>query len=332
MKTPNLPNSSPRRIIIFAVSGAALIILAGSVFALNQAGIGLAAFASAVGETVSRLAGANLTVKIDRTTLPADGKTTTIIHVTTTNPDLPVTAELIGSGQIHHTGTNNEESQFTYTTGTLPGVVTIDIRSGSLTETVQLTLMEAVAPATPVLVAPTDKTSTSNPIPEVSGTGPANTKILITDNGTTNTTTRTDDKGNFRVTLEKPLYGGQHTLAAIATSDLGVNSMVSNLTTITILVEPVKLDSNHIRVSPNRPIAGESFGLFVPASLNTAKITAEIQGRSYTLTDLHQTSVFTGTLAAPDSAGSYSINLTLFDLAGTATRFDRALNILVTSH
>lgn len=331
MKSSKFPSSSPRRIIIFAVSGAALIIIAGSVFALNQAGIGLAAFAGIVSETVSRLAGANLIVKVDRTTLPADGSASTIIHVTTTNQDLPVTAQVIGGGRITNTSTTASETQFTYTAGTVTGLATIEIHSGSLTETVEINLAEAVTPTAPILTSPTDRATTTNPIPEVSGTGPANTKILITTNGTENTTTQTDGSGNFKVVLAKPLYGGQHTIAAIAISDIGVQSPVSNLITITIETEAVKLDTNHIRVSPNHPVANGSFGLFIPVSLNTSRVTAELQGRTFELTDLHKTSVFTGTLASPEQAGTYSIDLTLFDLAGTATHFDRAYSILVVS-
>lgn len=309
-----------------------LLILAGSIVALNQIGIGPAVFAGYVSETVSRLAGANLIVKIDRTILPADGQTTTTIQASATNPDLPITAEIISGGGTLVAVTNAPGStNFTYTTATQPGPVAIEIRSGSLTEPVNLTLREALVPATPVLVAPADKSTTNNPVPEILGTGPANTKILITDNGSINTTTRTDDKGNFKINIEKSLYGGQHTIAAIACSDLGVNSIVSNLATITVQTDPVKLDTVHIRLSPTRPIAGDSFGLFVPVSLNTARVIADFQGRSFELSDLHKTSVFTGTLPAPDQAGAYTINLTLLDIAGTATRFDKAVGILVVS-
>jgi len=332
MKTPPLPSRSPRRIIILALSGAVLLILAGSLIALDQIGIGPAVFASYVSETVSRLAGANLVVKVDRTVLPADGKTTTTIHATNTNQTLPITARLItGSGSLNPDSNQPGNATFTYTTPAQPGIVEIEVSSGSLTETIILTLKEALSPTTPVLVAPADKSTSTNPKLEVSGTGPANTKILLTDNGTLNTTTKTDANGNFRVLLEKPLYAGQHTLAAIAQTDLGVNSTVSNLTTVTIVTEPVKLDSSHIRLSPSRPVAGDSFGLFIPVSLNTARVTAEFQGRTFELTDLHQTSVFTGTLPAPEQAGAYSINLTLFDLANTATKFDQAVNVLVVS-
>lgn len=329
MKSPKIPQRSPKRIIIFATLGAVLVILAGTIFVLGQAGIGPIAFAGIISETVSRLAGANLTVTTDQNVLPADGKATTAIHVESTNPELPVTATIVsGGGSITVAeGVGN----FTYTAGTLTGNVELNFSSGSLNQSLTLTLEEAIVPATPILVSPADKSSTNNHKPEVSGTGPANTKILITDNGNTNTTTKTDDKGSFRTTLEKPLYGGQHTLAAIAVSPLGVASVVSNLATITVKAEPVKVDTNHIRLTPAKPVVSNSFGLFVPASLNTERVVAELEGQSYELFDLHKTSVFTGTLPAPDTAGSFTINLTLYDLGGTATKFDKAISFISVS-
>lgn len=332
MKMPPAPKASPRRIIIFATGGAVLLILVGSLIAFNQAGFTFAAFAGFINETVSRLAGSDLIVKVDQTVLPADGKSSTLIHATNTNPDMLITAELVsGGGSLKTSATNPGSTTFTYTTGESTGEVSIIINSGSLTQTVKLSLKEAVIPATPVLVAPNDGSTTNNPYPEVSGTGPANTKILITDNGNTNSTTRTDDKGNFRATLEKPLYGGKHTLAAIAQSDLGVLSIVSNLATITVQAEAIKLDFSHIRTSPAKVIAGDTFGLFVPASLNTSRIVVELQGKTFELQDLHKTSIFTGTLPAPDQAGVTIVNLVAYDLAGSPTRFDKAASILVVS-
>ncbi len=332
MKKPTTFKSSPRRIIVLATGGAVLLILIGSLVAFNQAGFTFAAFASYINEAVSRLAGADLIVKIDQTILPADGKTSTSIHATNTNLDMPITAELVsGGGSIKTSATSPGSATFTYTTGESIGEVSIVITSGSLTQSLELSLKEAVTPATPTLVAPTDGSTTNNPYPEVSGTGPVNTKILITDNGNINSTNQTDDKGSFRFTLEKPLYGGKHTLAALAQSELGVLSVVSNLSTITITAEPVKLDLTHTKTSPTRVVAGDSFGLFVPASLNTSRVTAELQGKTFELQDLHKTSIFTGTLPAPEQAGIVTINLVAYDLAGTATKFDKALSVLVIS-
>ncbi len=332
MKTLPVRPPSPRRTIVLATGGTILLILVGSLVAFNQAGFTFVAFASYVNETVSRLAGSNLIVKVDQTVLPADGKTSTTIHATNTNPDIPITAELVsGGGSIKTSTISSGNATFTYTTGKSIGEVSIIIISGSLTQTLNLSLKEALIPATPTLVAPSDGSTTNNPYPEVSGTGPANTKILITDNGNTNSTTRTDSKGNFRFVLEKPLYGGKHTLAAIAQSDLGVISIVSNLCTITVKVEPVKLDFSHIKTSPTRVVAGNSFGLFVPASLNTSRMTAELQGKTFEMQDFHKTSIFTGTLPAPEQAGVVTINLVAYDLAGSPTKFDKALSILVVS-
>lgn len=331
MKAPRTPNS-PRRFIILAVSGAALLILGGSLIALDQIGIGPRVLAQYINEGISRLAGADLIVKADQTLLPADGQTHTVIQASSTNLNLPITAQLLsGSGTIATTASSPGAATFTYAAGTITGEAIVLIKSGSLTQEVKFTLAEAVTPATPVITAPPDGSTTSDPKPEIAGTGPASTKILITDNGTSNTATQTDDKGNFRIQLEHPLYSGKHTLAAVAQNYLGVVSATSNLVTITVKAEPVQLDLAHLRTSPSKIAAGASFGLFVPASLNTARVTAELQGKIFELQDLHHTSIFSGTLPAPDQPGSFTLNFITYDAAGNATRFDRAANLTIIS-
>lgn len=332
MKTPPATSPAPRRILSLAIGGATLVIVIGSLIALNQSGVSPAVFASMINEAVSRLAGANLIVQADRTVLPADGQTTTAIHAETANSNLTVTATIIsGSGAIATAATTPGSAVFTYTTGITVGQVVIEVTAGSLTQTVELELREAVIPATPILIAPSDDSTTNNPKPEVAGTGPLNTKILITDNGNTNTIGTTDDQGNFRFTLDQPLYAGRHTLAAIAKTELGVLSQVSNLVTLTVQAEPLRIDIAHIRTSPTRPVAGDSFGLFVPASLNTAKVTVELQGQTFELYDLHSTSVFSGTLPSPQQPGVITVNLIAYDAAGNATRFDNTISIVVSS-
>ncbi|MFA5010005.1 MAG: hypothetical protein WC553_02090 [Patescibacteria group bacterium] len=329
MKSPRTLYRTPGRIIVFATIGAVLLILIGTGIALNQAGFTLAAFAGYVSETVSRLAGANLIVKVDRTTLPADGKATTTIYVTA-NHEFPITAKVTsGGGEV--VAAANSSTDFVYTTSTTVGTVVINITSGSLSEDLELTLVDPIVPANPTIIAPNDGSTTNNPKPEIVGTGPINTKILITTNGSLNTTLQTDDKGNFRGSLDKPLYSGKHTLSTVAQTELGVISQVSNLVTITVETDPVKLDTTHIRTTPTKILASDSFGLFVPVSLNTSRVVAELQGQSFELQNLHKTSIFTGTLPAPDQSGLYTGNLILYDLANSGTRFDRSFTIVVIS-
>ncbi|AKM84520.1 TPA: hypothetical protein DHW58_00745 [Patescibacteria group bacterium] len=326
------PRFQPSPILYSAIALAVVIVIVGSIVAVAQSGISGRQVFSQINQTLTRVLGWNLVVKVDRDTLPADGQSQAVITVTPTRSRQTVTASLIqGDGNIARTPSADQPYIFTYTAGTTTGKTLILIKSGSIEQTVTITLAEATIPATPVLTSPPDGVAIDTPKPEVVGTGLPNIKIIITNNGTVNTTTHTDANGQFRVHLDEPLYNGQHTLSAVAVSDLGISSPVSNLVTITVQTAPVKLDTANIRLVPSRPIAGESFGLFVPSSLNTAKVVAELEGRSFELFDHNDSSIFTGTLPAPEQPGTYSISLTATDLAGNTSRFDRLIRLTVVS-
>ena len=328
-KSPHLRFGS---ILYLAIGLAVLIIIGGSIWALNQSGInGHQAFYQ-IGQFTTRLFGFNLIVKLDKPVLPADSQSQAVITATLVHLRQTVTASIIqGDGQIQRTPTTEEPYQFTYTAGATPGEVTILVNAGALEQTVKITLAVATIPASPVLISPPDGSTIDVPKPEVSGTGLPNTKIIITDNGLINTTTTTDANGQFRTRVTEPLYNGQHTLSATAVSDLGINSPVSNLVSVVVKTEPVQLDTTNIRISPSRVIAGNSFGLFVPSSLNTSKVTAELEGRTHELFDHNQSSIFTGTLLAPNQPGAYSISLVLTDQAGNASRFNQIVQLTVVS-
>nr|AQS30629.1 hypothetical protein [uncultured bacterium]AQS31151.1 hypothetical protein [uncultured bacterium] len=332
MSTAKPPRPQFGFLLYSAIGLAVIIIIGGSIWGLNQSGVNGRQMFYRISQFTTRLFGFNLLVKVDRTTLPADGQSQTTITATLIHLRQTVTASIIqGDGQIQRTPTTENPYQFTYTAGTNPGEVIILVKAGALEQTVKITLAVATIPATPIIISPPDGSAIDTPKPELSGTGLPNTKIIITDNGAVNTTTTTDTNGQFRVHLTEPLYNGQHTLSATAVSDLGINSPISNLVTVTVKTEPVKLDTSNIRISPNRAVAGSSFGLFVPASLNTTKVIAEFEGKTYELFDHNQSSIFTGTLLAPNQPGAYSISLVLTDQAGNTSRFDQIVRLTVIS-
>lgn len=325
-------NAKPRRVLLIISGVLGIIIIAGSILAAQQAGFSIAGLSHALGQIISHIGGANLVVTSSATKLPADGQSQMTIEAKLVNTRTRVTAQIIsGDGQIAQGDTQDDTTVFVYTAGQQTGQTTILIKAGALEEDVVVELVEPIQPGIPVITNPPDGSETNDPYPLVSGTGPAQNKITITNNGSVNTTTTADDQGHFQVKLERPLYNGKHTLAATATNDLGITSSPSHLITITVTTEPITLDIDHIRVVPDVITAGGSFAVFVPTSLNTNKVLVEIAGGTYELFDYNKSSVFMNTLPAPDQPGAYVGNIILIDIAGNSTRFEKLLRLSVTS-
>ncbi len=326
------PPPGPRRVLATLGAVLAVVIISGSIIAAQQAGFSFASLSRDLGRVIGRIGGANLVVTTGSVKLPADGKSQTTITAKLINSQIRVTASIVsGDGQIARSESADGKTEFTYTAGRQIGKTSILVKAGSLEETVIIELAEAVKPATPQITDPPDGSEVKDPYPTISGTGPADTKILITNNGNSNTTTSTNDQGQFKVKLERSLYNGQHTLTAVAVSDLGVASNPSELVTITVTTNPITLDTANIRIVPQTILAGESFAVFVPTSLNTTKVLVEIIGQTYELFDYNKSSVFTNTLPAPDQPGVYVGNIVLVDAANNSSRFEKIIRISVTS-
>ncbi len=329
-----LTNARPHhKILIISITIALLIILGGSVLAFSSTGFSLAALAKDIGSNLGLTTNAAFSIKVDRTTLPANGTTQTSIVVTDhRSSPKPIDANIVtGGGQIIKATEQDTRTEFLYTSGTVIGSVEITIGDTNRHQSVFIELVEASVPATPQITSPAEGTTTPQLRPEVSGTAPANTKVVITNNGSANTITRSDNQGNFKVRLERPLGSGQQSLSAVAVSDLEINSQPSNIVTIHIQPEALKIDTANLRLSPNRIIADTSFGVFIPVSLNTEKVLVEFEGTTYELNNPHGSSVFSRTLPAPVNPGSYTASVILVDAADQATRFDNLIRVNVVS-
>jgi hypothetical protein len=327
------PFNQPKQTLYFVLGALLVIIIAGAMVGMNQAGFSFAETLNGFGQSLSRIGGANLVVTIQDPVLPADGKSQTTIYTEAIGSNAPTTASILqGTGTIQKIASEQTDTtDFLYTAGPQLGMVEILIENGSLEHRAKIQLVEAVAPTAPQITSPSDGFEVTESFPTIAGTGTPNTKILITNNGSQNTITTTDDAGNFSIKLTKPLYNGQHTLAATAINELKLNSPLSNLITITVTTTPAKLDTNNIRISPNPAIAGQVFGAFVPASLNAKKIIAEFNNQTFELFDHNKSSIFTGSLLAPLESGVYFGNIVLTDEAGNITRFEQVIRVPVQS-
>lgn len=116
------------------------------------------------------------------------------------------------------------------------------------TTTVQSNICDS-KPTAPVIVAPTNNTTTSQAQILVSGTAGANTSIVIDDNGQQVVSVTSDSSGAFGATT--PLTDGQNQIVATA-SDLCGNSAYSNPITV-IYTPPLTLPT-----PPSQPIGTTS--------------------------------------------------------------------------
>lgn len=325
------PFNQPKQTLYVILGALLVVVIAGSIVGLNQAGFSFAETLGNWGQSISRIGGADLVVTTDDTVLPADGKSQTTIYAEAVGSRAEITASILqGTGTISRVATDSQtKTNFLYTAGPQLGQVEILVQSGGLKQTVIIQLAEAITPSAPAITSPTDGATLSESYPTVSGTSAPDTKVIITNNGSQNTMTQTDASGNFSVKLTQPLYNGQHTLAAIALSPLKVQSPLSNLVTVTVKTTPATLDVRNLRISPNPAIANEVFGVFVPASLNAAKMIVEFNQQIFELFDHNQSTIFTGSLPAPLESGVYFGNIVVTDEAGNVTRFEQVLRVPV---
>ncbi|WP_157535751.1 Ig-like domain-containing protein [Microbacterium sp. Root166] len=104
----------------------------------------------------------------------------------------------------------------------------------SLTSPPRNFVVDAVAPAPPVIVTPVNGSVTSDSTPNVTGTAEANSTVTVSIDGTVAGTTLTDGAGNWTFTPPSPLTDGPHTAVATATDAVGNVSGPSNTVNFTV--------------------------------------------------------------------------------------------------
>jgi len=103
----------------------------------------------------------------------------------------------------------------------------------AVSNTVNLTI-DTVAPAAPVITAPTNGTITNNNKPTIKGTGEAGATVTVYDNGTSIGTALAQSDGTWSLALTTALSDGTHPITAKQQDAAGNVSAVSNTVNITI--------------------------------------------------------------------------------------------------
>lgn len=320
-----------RRATLIAALGALVLILGGTGYAFSQTNLGFGAFFENIPATFNRWRGLQLSVKVDHPTLPANGLSQTKITVITNQTKAEVDAEITsGEGKLDR-HPDDPDHQFVYTASRAPGPVKLTFTSAGMSAEVTINLTESEEPRPPTIVDPPNNSKTNNPKPDVAGTAVPGMRVVITTDGLENVIVRADDQGVFKTTLAKGLGNGQHTISATQLNELNQAGATSNLVTLTIEADPIKVSTEHIRTSPRQIIAGQSFGVFIPVSLNASRVVVELGDQSFELTNPHNSSVFSGVLPSPDAAGVYFANLVVYDAGDNPARFDNLLQFSVVS-
>jgi uncharacterized protein (TIGR03382 family) len=147
-------------------------------------------------------------------------------------------------------------------------------------------------PSTPTVTAPAQGSTTSNPKPLISGTGPANAQVYLYLEGTQLGQVTVDATGSFSFTPAADLAGGSHQLQAASEID-GLRSPLSSAITFTV-------DTTPPATTVDSPADG--------ASVNTRTLAISGQGEPGSTVEVHIDGSLAGTATA--NGGTWSFTAT----------------------
>ena len=131
----------------------------------------------------------------------------------------------------------NQDGNFTNTVRLTPGVQSLTAMQSELGVTSAPSapvIISWIVPP-PVILAPTNGLSTTNPTVTVAGTGMAGAKVTLYDGSVSNSTITVSNTGHFSATLK--LGNGFHILAAVQTAN-GLSSLSSTPVQVTMTLAP----------------------------------------------------------------------------------------------
>jgi hypothetical protein len=109
-------------------------------------------------------------------------------------------------------------------------LVPMNVSATAPTGGVECVVPDTTAPVAPVIISPTEGSSTSDTTPTVTGTAEPDSTVTVTEGGTVVCTGVADAAGNWSCTTATPLTQRPHTLAATATDAAGNVSPADSVT------------------------------------------------------------------------------------------------------
>jgi len=161
---------------------------------------------------------------------------------------------------------------------------------------------DSQAPSPPTITSPTDKTTTNNGTPTISGTAEAYSTVTIYDGSTKLGTARTNGSGSWTFTPSSALSDGEHALTATATDAAGNTSSASKSVTVTVDKPPAPPT-----ITSPQNNTSDADGSFSVSGSAQAGSTVELFDGAETWPESFRVSK--GTTKADSSTGAWSIDL-----------------------
>jgi len=177
--------------------------------------------------------------------------------------------------------------------------------------------IDTTPPAAPVVLAPANASSTSNPRPVISGTAEANSTVTVIVDGVTLGTTTTSASGAWSFTPSTALAAGSHTARATATDAAGNTSPTSNTNTFTIdttapSAPVVSTPANASVTSNNRPVISGT------AEANST-VTVFVDGSAIGTTTTNASGAWSLTPGTALATGTHTVRANATDAAGNVS-------------
>ncbi|WP_194409760.1 Ig-like domain-containing protein [Microbacterium cremeum] len=178
-------------------------------------------------------------------------------------------------------------------------------------------VIDATAPAPPVIVSPADGSSVNTTTPTISGTAEADASVEVFVDGASIGTTTADGSGNWSIVPPVPLEEGAHTAVATATDSAGNTSDLSNVVGFTV--------DTTAPAAPviTSPADGSSVDTATPPISGTAEpnstVTVIIDGVPAGTTPADGSGNWTFTPPAPLAEGPHTAVATATDAAGNVS-------------
>ena len=196
----------------------------------------------------------------------------------------------------------------------------------AVSNTVNLTI-DTVAPAAPVITAPTNGTITNNNKPTIKGTGEAGATVTVYDNGTSIGTALVQSDGTWNLALTTALSDGTHPITAKQQDAAGNVSAVSN--TVNITIDTTAPAAPVITTPANDTVTNNN----TPTISGTAEANSTVNVYDGTTLIGTVTADGTGNWTLTPSTGladgTHTITATSTDAAGNVSPESNTVNIII---
>jgi hypothetical protein len=177
--------------------------------------------------------------------------------------------------------------------------------------------VDTLAPAAPVVTAPTNGSSTNDTTPTYSGTAEANSTVAVTVDGVVVGSTTADGTGAWAFTVVTPLAEGAHTVNTTATDAAGNVSSTSN--TNTFIVDTATPAAPVVTAPANGGSTNDPTPTYSGTAEPNSTVTVQVDGVVVGTATADGSGAWTFTVVTPLADGAHTVNTTATDAAGNVS-------------